>query len=96
MEGCPCCGYATLPERGGYDICAICFWEDDGQDNADADNDRGGPNALSLTAGRRNFLLGGVADPQDRPHVRPPGPVDRKLRTFEIRGDSVAELPPEK
>src|SRR5579885_3179586 len=33
---CPCCGYKTLDERGGYDICPVCFWEDDGQDDADA------------------------------------------------------------
>lgn len=26
---CPCCGYYTLDERGGYDICPVCFWEDD-------------------------------------------------------------------
>ncbi len=26
---CPCCGYLTLDERGTYDICPVCFWEDD-------------------------------------------------------------------
>lgn len=26
---CPCCGCLTLDERGGYDICEVCFWEDD-------------------------------------------------------------------
>lgn len=26
---CPCCGFFTLDERGGYDICPVCFWEDD-------------------------------------------------------------------
>jgi cysteine-rich CPCC protein len=26
---CPCCGYLTLPARGEYDICPVCFWEDD-------------------------------------------------------------------
>ena len=26
---CPCCGYFTLDERGEYDICPVCFWEDD-------------------------------------------------------------------
>jgi hypothetical protein len=28
-ERCPCCGYASLPERGMSLICVVCFWEDD-------------------------------------------------------------------
>ena len=53
---CPCCGFLTLPERGGYDICPVCFWEDDGQDDHDADEVRGGPNyTLSLTETRANY-----------------------------------------
>src|SRR5262249_6030280 len=41
---CPCCHCLTLHERGGYEICPVCFWEDDGQDDHDADEGRGGPN----------------------------------------------------
>ena len=26
---CLCCGYQTLDTRGEYDICPVCFWEDD-------------------------------------------------------------------
>ena len=53
---CPCCGYKTLTERGGYEICPVCFWEDDGQDDQDADDVRDGPNdTLSLTQARANF-----------------------------------------
>ena len=26
---CLCCGYRTLEERGAFDICPVCFWEDD-------------------------------------------------------------------
>ncbi|MCM1090183.1 MAG: CPBP family glutamic-type intramembrane protease [Muribaculum sp.] len=26
---CLCCGYKTLDARGDYDICPVCFWEDD-------------------------------------------------------------------
>ena len=54
---CPCCHFSTLDERGGYDICPVCFWEDDGQDDADADTVRGGPNrSLSLTVARKNDI----------------------------------------
>lgn len=26
---CLCCGYKSLDTRGEFDICAVCFWEDD-------------------------------------------------------------------
>lgn len=52
---CPCCGYPTLDERGADDICLICWWEDDGQDDPDADR-VGGPNqGYSLAHARRNL-----------------------------------------
>src|SRR5215216_1988474 len=52
-HACPCCGYLTLDDRAGYEICPVCSWEDDGQDDHDADEVRGGPNyGLSLTAAR--------------------------------------------
>lgn len=52
---CPCCGYPTISERGHYDICQICNWEDDGRDDSNAD-DTGGPNHhYSLREARINF-----------------------------------------
>ncbi len=55
-EKCPCCGYPTLSERGIYDICELCNWEDDGQDDPYADEVWGGPNKdYSLTEARKNF-----------------------------------------
>jgi Cysteine-rich CPCC len=30
---CPCCGYPTINGRGAFDICSLCGWEDDGQDD---------------------------------------------------------------
>jgi hypothetical protein len=74
---CPRCRYSTLHERGGYEICPVCFWEDDGQDDHDADIARGGPNRdLSLADARLNYRRIGAADPQDLPHVRPPNDVE--------------------
>jgi len=58
---CPCCGYPTLPERGGYSICFLCDWEDDGQDDPKADEVWGGPNgSYSLTQARSNFAEFGI------------------------------------
>lgn len=50
---CPGCGFPTLSERGGYEICSVCNWEDDNQDDESADEIWGGPNSnLSLTQNR--------------------------------------------
>jgi len=60
---CPCCGYKTLPEPppGTYNICPICFWEDDDVqfDNPDF---VGGANTVSLRQAQSNFLKSGVSD----------------------------------
>lgn len=63
-HACPCCGFATLDARHEYDICTVCWWEDDGQDNHDANVVRGGPNSnLSLSRARINFLKTGIFQP---------------------------------
>lgn len=64
LEPCPCCGARTIGERAEYDICKVCWWEDDGQDNKEADIIMGGPNyGISLTQGRINYLKFGIYDP---------------------------------
>lgn len=56
LHTCPGCGYPTLTERGSYEICSVCNWEDDNQDDKDADEIWGGPNSdLSLTENRLNI-----------------------------------------
>ena len=76
-ERCPCCSYRTLTIRGRFEICKVCFWEDDGQDDADAEVVRGGPNGLlSLTAARTNFHLFGAVEESFKGNVRPPLPEE--------------------
>jgi hypothetical protein len=56
-------------------MCEVCWWEDDGQDDADADVVRGGPNgALSLTRARSNYREVGASDPAFVDRVRGPRP----------------------
>jgi hypothetical protein len=72
---CPCCGYLTLRERGGFEVCPVRFWEDDGQGELDADAVRGGPNgALSLSEARRNFRAIGACEERHVSDVWPPEP----------------------
>ncbi|WP_081784825.1 CPCC family cysteine-rich protein [Cellulomonas sp. KRMCY2] len=67
---CPCCGHVTLAERGGYETCGECGWEDDGQDNHDAHVVRGGPNRhLSLEDARAAYVQEGGTP---LPHLPPP------------------------
>jgi hypothetical protein len=70
---CPCCRFKTLCGRAQDEICKVCFWHDDGQDDHDAEDVRGGPNRLlSLEAARAKYLKCGAADPQMLAHVRKP------------------------
>lgn len=70
---CPCCSYLTLKERGGFNICPVCFWEDDGQDDQDADVVRGGPNgSKSLSSARKNYLDFKACDRRFISNVREP------------------------
>lgn len=56
-----------------FEICPVCFWEDDGQDDADADEVFGGPNGnLSLTQARANYKTFGAVDRRFVAKVRPP------------------------
>ena len=72
-HACPCCRFLTLGERGGFEICPVCFWEDDGQDDKDASVVRGGPNgALSLEQARCNFAAFGACDERSKGSVRAP------------------------
>jgi len=74
---CPCCGFKTLCGRSQDEICPVCFWEDDGQDDHDADQVRGGPNGhLSLTKARENYRSFGASNPRRKVHVRPPDPSE--------------------
>ncbi|MEM6490825.1 MAG: CPCC family cysteine-rich protein [Pseudomonadota bacterium] len=62
---CPCCGRRTLRSRGDFEICPVCWWEDDGQDNKRADDAYGGPNgSINLTQARRNAIVHGLYDPK--------------------------------
>lgn len=54
---CPCCGYKTLdaPARGTYEICPLCYWEDDPVQHQDPDY-AGGANELSLREAQHLFV----------------------------------------
>ena len=72
---CPCCRCKTLHSRGGFEICPVCFWEDDGQDEPDAERVLGGPNgSLSLRQAQANFQKIGAVEERFKTNVRLPLP----------------------
>jgi hypothetical protein len=70
---CPCCEFLTLPEeqRGSYEICPVCFWEDDAVQLAEPEL-AGGANKVSLNQARENFKRHGVSELRFSEHVRRP------------------------
>lgn len=78
-HACPCCHHRTLDMRSGFEICPVCFWEDDGQDDHDADAVRGGPNGrLSLTVARANYARLRACDEGSLRFVRAPLPSESR------------------
>ena len=72
---CPCCGFLTLSSEppGSYEVCPVCFWEDDGVQFEDPDY-AGGANRESLNTARANFREFGASARSALGHVRPARP----------------------
>lgn len=73
QASCPCCGFATLTDSidWSYEICPLCFWENDPVQRGDASY-IGGDNSISLLQARENFIRFGACRPQSLDHIRPP------------------------
>ena len=53
---CPCCGSKEISQKGCYEICEECNWEDDPIQSADPDY-MGGANKLSLNQARNKYFF---------------------------------------
>ncbi|WP_437201161.1 CPCC family cysteine-rich protein [Planctomicrobium sp. SH664] len=75
---CPCCNSLTLsqPAPGTFEICPICFWEDDPVQFQDP-NSPGGANEVSLVEARMNFISLGAIDARTLRFVRRPASDER-------------------
>jgi hypothetical protein len=70
MFACPCCGYKTLTSehRGSYELCPICYWEDDEVQFRNPDY-RGGANDESLREAQQYFIKYGGCEKTFKPNV---------------------------
>jgi hypothetical protein len=68
---CPCCGHLVFEELpGSFDVCPICFWEDDVVQLRWPD--RAGANRLSLIEAQGNFVAFKASEERLLEHVREP------------------------
>jgi hypothetical protein len=75
---CPCCGYLAFSEPpGSYEICSICFWEDD-MVQLGFPFLGGGANQASLVEAQQAFARTGACEQRVLLHVRQPTPHDQR------------------
>ena len=59
-QRCPCCSAKTLHGRGQFELCPVCYWEDDGMDEGNT----------RLEEARANYQRFGACDERWRHAVR--------------------------
>ncbi|MFI6283323.1 CPCC family cysteine-rich protein [Streptomyces sp. NPDC051018] len=87
---CPCCGHQMFGEMGQYEICSVCFWEDDLSQLRKPEMPFG-PNGVSLVEAQRNYERFGAMEERFRSKVRPPKsdePLDPGWRPVDLTRDS--------
>jgi hypothetical protein len=72
---CRCCGFLTISEHGNYEVCKVCFWEDDPIQAREVDY-RGGANEMSLNEAKESFKLLGAVSKNYLQFVRQPLPEE--------------------
>ena len=83
---CPCCGYRTLPDRDDYELCPVCFWEDDPTESR-APGFSGGANSVDILTAQQTYLRIGAMHTAFVDKVRPPRPDEARAaewRPFDI------------
>lgn len=90
MYPCPCCGYLVFCEPpGSYDICAICFWEDDISQLRFPEM---GGASIPLIQAQQNYQAFGAIEPRCKEHVRQPAADDYRdseWRPVDLARDNV-------
>ena len=67
MIKCPVCGYLTISEM--WDICPVCFWEYEGDNETEK---TGANHGLSIIEARENYARFGACELEMLRTVRPP------------------------
>jgi hypothetical protein len=94
---CPCCGFLVFGEPpGSYEICPICFWEDDLSQLRFPHAT--GANGLSLIDAQGNYASIGAAERRFVSNVREPNETelrDSDWRPIDQNVDNIEESVPD-
>ncbi|MDX3386605.1 CPCC family cysteine-rich protein [Streptomyces niveiscabiei] len=88
---CPCCGHLMFWELGNYDICDVCFWEEDVTQLRYPWCDFGPNGGLNLIDAQANYARIGAVREDLLRHVRPPKddePLDPGFRPVDLARDA--------
>lgn len=94
---CPVCGYLTFSEKSGsYQICEICFWEDDISQLKFPKTK--GANHVSLIQAQQNFISFGVSEERFKSQVMHSNEYEKdpKWRPIDPAKDNIEEAVPNK
>jgi len=74
---CPCCRNMTFSEQppGTYEVCPVCYWEDDVVQFND-ETYEGGANKVSLIQAKQNYAKFGACCESSCEDVRSPKPEE--------------------
>lgn len=87
MKTCPCCGHQVFKEYGHFELCPICFWEDDDIQMADPWY-QGGANSPCLYDAQKNYIKFGAMEEQFKADVRLPTELELKDPSWRLVNES--------
>lgn len=77
---CRCCGHLTLDEPDSWEICPVCFWEDD-PIVVKSPEGRTGANKVPLVEAKANYDAFGAIELRLKQYVRAPSPEEAAERS---------------
>lgn len=87
---CPCCGYKTIESDGDYEICPVCFWEDDPFQKMNEYDF--GANKIPLVEAQKNYLRYGACEKTATQYVRRLTEQDKRNPDWAPVNDSMYEF----
>ena len=87
---CICCGYQTLDSDGDYEICTICFWEDDPFQKEDVYAT--GANQIPLIEAQMNYIRYGACEKSFVENVRKPNSHEKRDPDWKTFKDNLYEV----